>query len=300
MITLILIIVGIYFLFTSYIFRFTLVHIPLVFKNTCKDLYHYFKYKQWREMKTYGTMNIYVADETQPFGSGKTLNMVYQAYNIYRQFDDVEVFNLRAGAWVKQYVHIYSNVKLLGIPYVPLTSTYQLIDVATNDIYQDDNIHIFVFLIDELGRIFNNRDWKTNLNKDMLGALLQQRKNHLCILGTVQDFSLFDATMRKVCTNVYSCSKKWRYLLLRQYYAVDLERANFNADLVKMRGAFVRFATDSLYNSYDTYEIVSDLQKEIESGQHLSNEEILNASENGLDIRSLTRVGKRFKGHVRG
>lgn len=300
MITLILIIVGIYFLFTSYIFRFTLVHIPLVFKNTCKDLYHYFKYKQWREMKTYGTMNIYVADETQPFGSGKTLNMVYQAYNIYRQFDDVEVFNLRAGAWVKQYVHIYSNVKLLGIPYVPLTSTYQLIDVATNDIYQDDNIHIFVFLIDELGRIFNNRDWKTNLNKDMLGALLQQRKNHLCILGTVQDFSLFDATMRKVCTNVYSCSKKWRYLLLRQYYAVDLERANFNADLVKMRGAFVRFATDSLYNSYDTYEIVADLQKEIESGQHLSNEEILNASENGLDLRSLTRVGKRFKGHVRG
>lgn len=300
MILLILIIVGIYFLFTSYIFRFSLVHIPLVLKNTCKDLFHYFKYKQWREMKTYGTMNIYVADETQPFGSGKTLNMVYQAYNIYRQFDDVEVFNLRAGAWVKQYVHIYSNVKLLGIPYVPLTSTYQLIDVATNDIYQDDNIHIFVFLIDELGRIFNNRDWKTNLNKDMLGALLQQRKNHLCILGTVQDFSLFDATMRKVCTNVYSCTKKWRYLLLRQYYAVDLERANFNADLVKMRGAFVRFATDSLYNSYDTYEIVSDLQKEIALGQHLSNEEILNASENGLDVRSLTRVGKRFRGHVRG
>lgn len=202
MFTLILIIVGIYFFFTSYIFRFTLVHIPLVFKNTCKDLYHYFKYKQWREMKTYGTMNIYVADETQPFGSGKTLNMVYQAYNIYRQYDDVEVFNLRAGAWVKQYVHIYSNVKLLGIPYVPLTSTYQLIDVATNDIYQDDNIHIFVFLIDELGRIFNNRDWKTNLNKDMLGALLQQRKNHLCILGTVQDFSLFDATMRK-CVRMF-------------------------------------------------------------------------------------------------
>lgn len=300
MITLILIIVGIYFFFTSYIFRFSLAHIPLVFKNVSKDLFHYFKYKQWREMKTYGTMNIYVADETQPFGSGKTLNMVYQAYNIYRQYDDVDVFNIRAGAWVKQYVHIYSNVKLLGIPYVPLTSTYQLIDVATNDIYKDDNIHIFVFLIDELGRIFNNRDWKTNLNKDMLGALLQQRKNHLCILGTVQDFSLFDATMRKVCSNVYSCSKKWRYLLLRQYYAVDLERANFNADLVKMRGAFVRFATDALYNSYDTYEIVEDLQKEIESGQHLSNEEILNASENGLDIRSLTRVGKRFKGHVRG
>lgn len=300
MITLIIIIAFIYFFATSYIFRFSLAHLPLVLKNSIKDIFYYFKYKQWRNMKTYGCMNIYVADETQPFGSGKTLNMVYQAYNIYKQYDHVEVFNMQAGKWVHQYVHIYSNVKLIGIPYVPLENTYQLIDVATNDIYQDDNVHIFVFLIDELGRIFNNRDWKTNLNKDMLGALLQQRKNHLCILGTVQDFSLFDATMRKVCTNVYSCSKNWRFLLLRQYYAVDLERANFNADIVKIRSAFVRFATDALYNSYDTYEVVSDLQKEIEQGKRLSNEEILNASESNAEIRSLTRVGKKFRGRVKG
>lgn len=252
-------------------------------------------------MRTFGTMNVYTADELQPFGSGKTLNMVASAYNIFHKYDDVDVFNFETMTFCKQYVHIYSNIKLQGLPYVPLTNTYQLINIATEDLYNDGNIHIFVFLFDELGRIFNNREWKTNINNDMLGALLQQRKNRLVILGTVQDFSLFDATMRKLCTNVFVCTKKWRFLCLRKYFATDIERANFNTDIIRVREQFVRFATDKLYNSYDTTEVVANLEKEIISGQHLTNEEILNHSgDNSKDIRSLTRVGKRFRNKVKG
>lgn len=298
----IIIVVLIIQFITNVGFRYCVLHPRLIFVNASKDLILWVKYKRWNELTRFGCMDIYIADERQPFGSGKTLNMVANAWEIYNKYNDVEVFNFDKMEWVKQYVHIYSNVALRGLPYVPLVNTYQLVNIATGESsFKDDNVHIYLFLFDELGRLFNNRDWKSNLNSDLLGALLQQRKNHLIIKGTVQDFSLFDATMRKICTNVYSCTKKWRVLSLRSYYAKDLERANFNTSMVATRAQFCRFATDALYYSYDTNEIVGQLQKEIEAGVHLSNEEILkNADNSGSDVRTLTRVGRRFRKHTRG
>lgn len=300
MIKIILIIVIIYLMIVYPEFRYFVFHPLQCVPAAYHDIRKYIKYKRWREMKTYGCMDVYIADEKQPFGSGKTLNMIRNALAIYNTYNDTTVYNFTSGEWVNQYVHIFSNIELRGVPYVPLVNTYQLIQVATADQDPDPDIHIYVFVIDELGRIFNNRDWKTNLNSDLLGAILQQRKNHLVILGTVQDYSLFDATLRKLCTNVYSCTKHWRLLTLRHYYAHDLERANFNNDLVMCRGIYVRFASDWLYNSYDTKEVVSDLQKSIAAGQHLSNEEVLKLAENNQDTRTLTRVAKRFRKHVRG
>lgn len=299
MIKLLFIIIFLYCLFCYPEMRYFVFHPVICIPHAWHDIRKYIKYKRWREMRTYGCMDIYIADEKQPFGSGKTLNMIRNAFSIYNQFNDTKVYNFESGEWVNQYVHVFSNIELRGIPYVPLINTYQLVSVATEP-PKDDDIHIFVFVIDELGRIFNNRDWKTNLNSDLLGAILQQRKNHLVILGTVQDYSLFDATLRKLCTNVYSCTKHWRLLTLRHFYAKDIERANFNLDLVAVRGLYVRFATDLLYNSYNTAEVVSDLQKEITAGQHLSNEEVLKLAENTQDTRTLTRVAKRFRKHVRG
>ena len=81
-------------------------------------------------MKTFGCMDVYIADEKQPFGSGKTLNMIRNAFAIYNQFNDTAVYNFSSGEWVKQYVHVFSNIELRGIPYVPLVNTYQLIQVA--------------------------------------------------------------------------------------------------------------------------------------------------------------------------
>lgn len=300
MFILILIIIFIYYFFTSVIFRFSLAHPKLVFVEALKDFFNYIKYKRWRELKTYGCMDVYTADEKQPFGSGKTLNMVANALQIYNQYNDVEIFSFEHMEWVKQYVHIYSNIELIGVRYVPLINSYQLINVATSDLPEDDHdVHIYLFLFDELGRIFNNRTWKDNLNSDMMGAILQPRKKHIIILGTVQDFSLFDATMRKITTNVYSCTKKWRFLALRHYYAKDLERANFNNELIATRNIFVRFATDKLYNSYNTMEVVGDLAKSLQNGELLTNEEILKLSENNSDVRSLTRIGKKYKKHAR-
>lgn len=279
--------------------RYTVFHFPTVFYNACVDLYKFVRFKRWNELRDYGRMDIYIADEKQPFGSGKTLNMVRSALATYKAYNNVEIFDFNKFEWVTQHVHIYSNLKLLDVPYVPLTSTQQMIDIAEGRGVPDDgNRHVYLFLFDELGRVFNNREWKTNINSDFLSALLQQRKHRIIVKGTVQDFSLFDATMRKISSKVFSCSKKWRFLTLREYYAKDIERAGFNTDLISVRSLMVNFATDKLYNSYDTNEVVGDIAKEIQQGMRLSNEEVLNSSGSSGDLNTLTRIHKRFKRRV--
>lgn len=297
LIKLVLIIFVIYKFVTDCRWQYTLFHPRVVISNAIVDLYRFIKYKEWNRLKDYGRMDIYIADERQPFGSGKTLNAVASVLDIYHKYNDVNVFDFDKGEFVKQYVHIFSNIKILSAPYVPLYNTYQLIQIANGEGVPDDgNEHVYVFLMDELGRLFNNRDWKTNINSDFLGALLQQRKNHIIIKGTVQDYSLFDATMRKICTSVYSCSKKWRFLRLQEYYAKDIERANFNTSILQVRSQQCLFATDEVYNSYDTNEVVGNLIKEIEAGEHLNNQEILNHAVNeSSNIASITRLGKRYR-----
>lgn len=291
-----LIVYVIYKIITDPRWLYTIFHLPTVLSNLTVDLYRYVRYKEWNRLKDYGRMDVYIADERQPFGSGKTLNCVADTLAIYNRYNDVDVFNFDKADFVKQYVHIYSNIKLNNVPYVPLVSEQQIIRIANGeDAPKDDNEHVFIFLLDELGTIYNNRNWKDNLSPDFLAAFLQQRKHHVIFKGTVQDYSLFDATLRKTCTSVYSCSKKWRYLVLKEYYAKDIERAGFNTDLLAVRSLHCNFATDQVYNSYDTNEVVGKLLKEIEAGHHLSNAEIINLSENESNIETITRIGKRYR-----
>lgn len=300
MIVWIFIIIFIYFLYVSGIFRFTICHFPTVSFNALVDVFKYIRYKRWNECRDYGKMEIFCADEKQPFGSGKTLNMVRACRNFYAAYNDKEIFDFKRWQYVNQYVHIYSNIKLFGVPYVPLKNTQQLVDVVMGEEPEDGNRHIYVFLFDELGTIFNNRSWKENLTSDMFNSIMQQRKKHLLIMGTVQDFSLYDATLRKTSSTVYVCSKKWRFLTIKKYYAADMERAGFNTQLLQIRGFSVRFATDALYNSYDTNELITGIQKGVVQGEFLSNKEILEQSANNADIRTLTSVRKQLKKHVRG
>lgn len=273
------------------IFRFSISHLPLVVFNAFIDIKDYVKFKKWRQYENYGRMNIYIADEAIPFGSGKTLNMVHDARAIFNNYNDVDVYNFDAGCWVRQYVHIISNIKLFDVPFVPLESTCQISDLV--NMPKDNDIHIYVILIDELGRLFNNRDWKTNLSPDLLGALLQQRKNKLMLLGTVQDFSLFDATLRKLSSVVYVCRKKWRFLVRDAFLASDIERSGYDFRLLTSRGSSCKFATDRLYNSYDTHEVVQDLSRSIIDGKQLSNYEILQNSITNLPYVPRARKKKK-------
>lgn len=278
---LLFLIISILVLVYSPIVRYSLVHLPKVVYNACVDIARYMRYRKWNEFKNFGRMDIYIADDAQPFGSGKTLNAVADTLSIYHNYNDVKVFNEDSGEWCKQYVHIISNIELYSVPFVRLRSTQQITDIV-NMSDDDGNKHIFVILIDELGRIFNNRDWKTNLPSDLLGALLQQRKSKVVLKGTVQDFSLFDATMRKVSSLVYVCHKRWRFLVRDIYTATDLERSGYNTRMIQSRGNRCGFATNRLYCSYNTNEVVEDLVRSISDGTHISNYEILQESMTNL------------------
>lgn len=288
MLILFLFVVFVILLAKSAIFRYSISHLPQVSFFAFLDIRKYIKYKRWNEFDGYGRMDIYIADDKKPFGSGKTLNMVADAISIYNHYNDIDVYDFEHEEWVKQYVHIISNLELIGVPFVKLESTTQITDLVNLD--DDGNTHIYLVLIDELGRIFNNRDWKTNLPSDLLGAILQQRKNCLLLKGTVQDFSLFDATLRKLSSVVYVCQKKWRFLVRDVYTATDLERSGYNLQMLSPRGNMCNFATDKLYNSYNTNEVVEDLSRNVIEGKQLSNFEVLQSS-----ITNLPYVPRRKK-----
>lgn len=276
--------------------RYTLLHLPIVLYNAIVDLYKFVKYKRYNEFKHYGRMLIYIANDRQPFGSGKTLSLVDYVRFVYNRYNGAIVWSKKRKAFVEQKIKVYSNVKLVGVPYIGLVSHRQIIDSADDE----DDTCIKLFVIDELGTQFNNRDWKTNLSTDLLEAILQQRKSKIAILGTVQDWSLFDATLRKVSSICVQCSKKWRFVVNRNYYAKDMERAGYNTDLIKTCGVTCFFATDKVYNSYDTNERVDKLVKDIQNGEMLSNEEVLNCANGGsVELATLTNLKRRYRKRVR-
>lgn len=291
MLLLFLIVVFAIILYRSAILRYTISHLPKVCFFAFIDIRKYIRYKRWNEFNNYGRMDIYIADDSKPFGSGKTLNMVADALGVYQHYNDVDVYNFDSDQWVKQYVHIISNVELIGVPFVKLESTTQITDLVNME--DDGNVHIYLVLIDELGRIFNNREWKNNLPSDLLGAILQQRKNCLLLKGTVQDFSLFDATLRKLSSVVYVCQKKWRFLVRDIYTASDIERCGYNLRYCNPRGNMCSFATDKLYSSYNTNEVVDDLSRNVIEGKQLSNFEVLQSSITNLPYVPARKKKKR-------
>lgn len=291
--------------FIGFVFAFALVpeiryicfHFFGTLSYAVKDGYAYIKFKRWNEFGEFGQMNMYIADSSQPFGSGKTINVTAWAKAIYDKYNDKLVWCPKYQKWLPQKIRIISNYKLLDIPYIPLNAHQQIIECT--EIEDDENVNIWLILIDEMGTQFNNRNWKDNLSEDLLSAILQQRKNKVAVLGTVQDYSLFDATLRKLCTKVYVCKKRWRFCRITTYFAKDVERADGNLNLLKSQGVRVVFATDKLYNSYDTNEKVAKLVKAIEDGDMLSNKEILEHADSKADFEAMQTVKRKFRKRVR-
>ncbi len=276
--------------------RYTVFHLPTVLYNAVVDIYKYFRYKKYNSYREFGKMQIYVANEKQPFGSGKTLSIVDYVISVYKRYNGAIVWSDSLQVFVEQKIKIYSNVELRGIPYVPLVSYEQLINAREETC--DTMIQLFV--IDELGSQFNNRTWKNNLPMDLLEAILQQRKSKIAILGTVQDWSLFDKTLRTVSSECIVCSKRWRFVVNRVFYAKDMERAGYNVDLIQSHGVRCFFATDKVYNSYDTNERVDKLVQAVADGEILSNEEIINhANGDSADIDTLTTLKRKYRKRVR-
>ena len=234
-----------------------------------------------------------VASGDQVFGCGKTLSLVKYAIHIYKKYDGLQVWDSEHNAFCTQHIHIISNVNLYGVPYIEWESEKQFTDLESYNFPKQD---ITIFLLDEIGTIFNSRTFRNNISPEFLTKLLQSRKNKMCLYSTSQRFLFTDKILRESCSTVTTCRKFWRFITLSDYNAYDLENTT-NPALLKPVSSSIWLATDDDYNSYDTEQLIERLKKN--KDDILSTEEILNtrgdsvAGMDNISQRHLKRIKQR-------
>lgn len=271
-----------FFLVTNHMFRYAIMHLPSTLYWGLHDIYDYIVHKRYNEFTGFGKIENYIASSSQAFGCGKTLTMVNQVRRIYRLYNNKMVFDYEKKIFVKQKIRVFSNVTFTDIPYIPFVGISQFSNIDEyykkpyspyNEVFGSHDI--ILFAVDEIGHVFNSRDFKNNFSTETLTRLLQVRKNKILWIGTSQRWGLVDKIIRETSSTVTTCRKWWRFILLQEYDAYELENAK-NTDIIKPVSSRVWFAFDKDYKSYDTNQLVSDLNKQISQGDIIRTETILN------------------------
>lgn len=268
-----LILVGLFWLAcVSVCFRLSILHPISVVRYFFIDVYDHFAYNMKYRLEA-GKLICYCAH----FGGGKTLSVTEYITYLFNRYNNRYVYDRNAKKWLLQKVHILSNVAFTNIPYEDLVSFSQMVHYGERNRELDkenDTRTVTLVLIDEASTQLNSRSFKENFNMDTLNVLLTERHLLMSIFTTSQKFKLQDALLRSVTQTVISCKKVWRYMV-QEYYDADQVELASDTSLIqpfKRSGFFVK---DKHYNAYDTYALVSKLDKASRSGDMLSDEEIL-------------------------
>lgn len=276
----------------SVIFHVITDHPLLSVYYGARDFVAYLGKKKWRLCPT-GELIAYTA----LFGRGKTLSVVHYVCEMYNHYNGLRVWDPNRKKWVKQVIHVISNVDL-NIPYEKFVSLQQIVYVADNFRKKDeenDTLTCVLVLGDEFSVQLNSRQFKSNIDPLFLNTLLTCRHHHITIVYNAQRFQHVDALLRQVTSYVITCNKVWRVVVHEKYSAWDLENAKSDSLLspVERFGWFVR---DRDYQAYDTLACVGNLQKSCESGDMLSEKEILDLQNPG--VQNLDNV-KSLRGRIR-
>ena len=143
------------------------------------DLYKYIRFKQWHNCKT-GSLIAYVG----LFGKGKTLSAVHHVVRAYKKYNGKLVYDFDRKMWVKQVVHLISNVEL-SIPYEKFESLAQIVHVADSMREKDklnDTLTVTLVLGDEFSVQLNSRKFKDNIDPLFLNTLLTCRQHLLHVI----------------------------------------------------------------------------------------------------------------------
>jgi hypothetical protein len=219
------------------------------------------------------------------FGSGKTLDVSKTVHHIFNTYNGLPVWDDEDQSFVTQHIHLISNIDFSDLPYTKFVSSSQLMTV--NQPPQD----VTLFVFDEIGAIWNSRDYKTNISTELLRNLLQCRKNKIGIIGTTQRFKFADALLRQITGSLFCVTKFWRIVKKREYDPVDFENCT-NLDLLKPLSVSYEWISNRDYHAYDTDQKVDELKKI----DLLPDEQILinqGVSDSNLDIASgLSKRGR--------
>lgn len=218
------------------------------------DLMNYIYFRLYKHFYGWG-IHLF----TGKFGQGKTSLMVIKAYNLCCKYPQL---------------HVVTNLNLINFPdhteILPLKTANDILNAPNNSL----------ILIDEIGTLFNSRDFSTGKNsvpKPVFQLLCQCRKKHLQILATVQRFNLLDKQIRDVSATVTSCSTSFTHPFSRMITGLEYDIDEYEAyQLNKMyvprvQKTTVVVQTERYRQLYDTTELIQGLLKM----DYLSDEEIL-------------------------
>ena len=241
------------------------------------DLVNYIKNKGWNNFNYWG-LHLFLGR----FGGGKTISAVRRVYKICKRHKGVTVL---------------TNLNLTNFPadtkIIKLVNSNQIRELPDRS----------VVLIDEIGTIFNNRDFsmcKKSVPKPVYQVILQCRHRRIVLYGTVQRFHLLDKQLRDIADTVTECHSYFadpfsRYTTCTEYDAQQYEKW-VNNPLLPIRplgySAFIQ--TDELRGKYDTIEMVEGML----DAEYISDEEILRNRE-GADFSPEEFSSKTAKKSIR-
>lgn len=170
-------------------------------------------------------------------GSGKTLSMVKHIKKLKKKYPKAVVI---------------TNLHLKDMDYIKFESFDELANLMQN--FTNGKYGI-IFAIDEIHNYFHTHDSRS-IPMWIVEVFSQQRKMYRVIIGTSQKKDDIIKTLRDRMETVTECKKMlgviWQMVLdpdeVRQEYGVE------RIKIVKI-GFFV--PTLSLYNSYDTYQVIN-------------------------------------------
>ena len=243
-----------------------------------KDLKKYIVDKKWRDFNYWG-LHLFVG----MFGCGKTISMVRRAYWACKSHKGVTVL---------------TNLTLTGFPedttIIKLVNSDQIRDLPDKSIV----------LIDEIGTIFNSRDFassKRSVPKPVYQIILQCRHRRIMLLGSVQRWNLLDKQLRDIADSVTECHSWFsdpfsRYTTCAEYDAQQYDKW-FNNPLLPIRriGYYGYVQSDELRSKYDTIEMVEGML----DADYISDAEIL-TNRAGADFSpELISATKKQKNQLR-
>ena len=265
--------------------KFLIKHVFDILKYAAIDGYYYIVHKEYNRCPYFGKISITSAYRNKVFGSGKTLDISKRVHDIYTRYEGLPVWDEDLQGFVTQHIHIVSNVTFKDIPYTPFITSRQLMNV------EQPKQDVTIFVMDEIGAIWNSRDFKTNISTELLRNLLQVRKNKIGIMGTAQRFRFCDALLRQITGSLYCVNKLGRIIKIREYDPFEFENCT-NQDMLKPLHVSYSWVSNQDYAAYDTDERVERLSNE----DMLPDEQILaNQGVNSGEMDAASHLKKRFR-----
>lgn len=212
------------------------------------------------------------------FGAGKTSLMITEAYQLCKKYPQLSIL---------------TNIKVQNFPsytkILPLNTAIDILNAPPNTLV----------LIDEIGTIFNSRDFSGGKNavpKPLFQHLCQCRKRRMMIYATVQRFNLLDKQIRDITADVTACHTHFKHPFVRIQtgYTYDIEEYELYSENKTYSPVQMYNRTYIQRNHYRQLYDTSELVTSMLGKDYLSDEEIL-ANREGISPHTepLDRKQKR-------